>query len=174
LKYKYIDTPQLHEYAPYFKRYIYLVSNENILELLENQLNEAISLYNNLDNSKIDYRYSQDKWSVKEIILHILDTERIFTYRALRIARKDKTSLPGFEQDDYINNTNWDNYQFSSVLEECELLRKHTITFFNNMTDEMLKQSGISSNMNLAVLAIPFIIAGHERHHLNIINSRYL
>ena len=131
-------------------------------------------LIHGLDNSKIDYQYASGKWSIKEVIIHILDTERIFIYRALRISRKDKTPLAGFEQDDYIDNINWDNYPFFSVLEEYELVRKHTIIFFNNMTDEMLQQSGISSDMNLSVKAIPFIIAGHERHHLNIINSKYL
>ena len=174
MKYKNIDRPQNEEYASYFHLYINLVPEKSIIETLVNQLKEAISLYNGLDNSKIDYRYASRKWSIKEVIIHILDTERIFNYRALRIARKDKTPLAGFEQDDYINNINWDNYPFSSILEEYELVRKHTIIFFNNMTDEMLQQSGISSDLDLAVKAIPFIIAGHEKHHLNIIKSKYI
>ena len=174
MNYKIIEKPDKNEYAEYFQRYTKLVPDNNVVENLANQLNEAMSLYNGLDNSKIDYRYASGKWSIKEVIIHILDTERIFIYRALRIARKDKTPLSGFEQDDYINNINWENYPFSSVMEEYELVRKHTIIFFNNMTDEMLQQSGISSDLNLAVKIIPFIIAGHERHHLNIINSKYL
>ena len=174
MNYKIIEKPDKNEYAEYFQRYTKLVPDNNVVENLANQLNEAMSLYKSLEKTKIDYRYSMGKWSIKEVIIHILDTERIFSYRALRIARKDKTPLAGFEQDDYINNINWDNYPFSSVLEEYELVRKHTIIFFNNMTDEMLQQSGISSDMNLSVIAIPFIIAGHERHHLDIINSKYL
>ena len=174
MDYKRIEKPSKSEYGAYFQRYIDLVNEDSIIETLTNQLNEALSLYYSLEKSKIDYRYAEGKWSIKELIIHILDAERIFTYRALRIARKDKTPLVGFEQDDYINNINWDNYAFESVLEEYELVRKHTIIFFNNMTAEMFQQVGISSDLNLAVKAIPFIIAGHERHHLNIIKSRYL
>lgn len=174
MEYQIINKPNTDEYASYFQRYTGLIPNETVLQTLENQFKEAMIIYKGLDKSKIDYRYAEGKWSIKELIIHILDTERIFTYRALRIARKDKTPLVGFEQDDYINNINWDKYPFSSVLDEYDLVRKHTILFFNNMTQEMLEQTGISSEMKMAVSAIPFIIAGHERHHLNIINSRYL
>ena len=174
MNYKSIEKPDENEYAEYFQRYTELVPDNNVVENLANQLKEAMSIYKNLERAKIDYRYAVGKWSIKEVIIHILDTERIFTHRALRISRKDKTPLPGFEQDDYIEKTNWDNYPFDSVLEEYELVRKHTILFFNSLTEEMLQQSGISSGLNLAVRAIPFIIAGHERHHLNIINSKYL
>ena len=92
----------------------------------------------------------------------------------MRFVRKDKTPLPGFEQDDYISKTDWEKYPFLSVLEEYELVRKYTLKFFNNMTDDMLQQSGISSDLNLAVRAIPFIIAGHEKHHLKIIKEKYM
>jgi hypothetical protein len=171
---KIIAKPQTTEYAPYFKQYIDLVPEENIVESLENQLSEAVSFYESLDESKIEYRYASGKWSIKEVLIHILDTERIFNYRALRISRKDKTPLPGFEQDDYINNVNWEKVLFSSVLEEYKLIRKHTILFFNNMTEEMLQQSGISNDLNLSVRAIPFVIAGHEIHHLNVIKLKYM
>jgi DinB superfamily len=174
VNYQIIKKPNPTEYDPYFQRYTELVPEESVIKTLENQLNEALSIYKGLDNTKIDYRYADGKWSIKELIIHILDTERIFIYRALRIARKDKTPMAGFEQDDYIENLNWDNYPFSSVLNEYELIRKHTILFFNSMTAEMLEQTGISSDMKMAVSAIPFIIAGHERHHLNILKSRYL
>lgn len=174
MHYQTIQKPGADKYDSYFQRYTDLVPDETIIQTLDDQLNEAMSIYNGIENSKIDYRYAAGKWSVKELIIHILDTERIFVYRALRISRKDKTPMEGFEQDEYINNINWENYPFSSVLEEYELVRKHTILFFNNMTNEMLEQTGISSDMNMAVSAIPFILAGHERHHLNILKSRYL
>ena len=174
MKFQIIKKPNPNEYASYFQRYTELVPDGTVIQTLENQFNEAMIIYKGLDKSKIDYRYAEGKWSIKELIIHILDTERIFIYRALRIARKDKTPLAGFEQDDYIENINWDKYPFSSVLDEYELVRKHSILFFNSMTQEMLEQTGISSEMKMAVRAIPFILAGHERHHLNIINSRYL
>lgn len=174
MKYRRIEKPNPNDYAPYFQQYIDLILNENIIEFLENQLSDAVSFYDRLNESEIDYRYAPGKWSIKEVLIHIIDTERIFNYRALRFARKDKTPLPGFEQDDYINNTDWINYPIKSLIEEYELVRKHTIALFNNMTEEMYNQSGISNEMNLSVRAIPFIIAGHEGHHLKIINTKYL
>lgn len=174
MKYKIIEKPEKTDYVPYFQQYIDLVHDDNIIEFLENQLRLAVSFYDRLDEWKIDYRYAHGKWSIKEVILHILDTERIFNYRALRFARKDITPLPGFEQDDYIKNTDWTYYPIKSIIEEYELTRKYTIVLFNNMTEEMLQQSGISNELNLSVRAIPFIIAGHEIHHLNVIESKYM
>ena len=174
MKYQIINKPKPNEYAPYFQNYINSAPEENIVKSLEDQLSESVSYYDSLNESEFDFRYAPGKWSIKEVIIHILDTERIFNYRALRFARKDTTPLPGFEQDDYINSTDWINYSIKSIIEEYELVRKHTIVLFNNMTKEMLIQSGISSGMKLSVRAIPFIIAGHERHHLNVIKSKYL
>jgi len=174
MKYKIIKKPNPDEYATYFQRYTDLAIEENIVKTLEDQLCETVSYYDSLNESEFDFRYAPGKWSIKEVIIHVLDTERIFNYRALRFARKDNTPLPGFEQDDYINSTDWKNYPIKSVIEEYELVRKHTIVLFNNMTEEMLNQSGISSDMNLSVRVMPFIIAGHERHHLNVIKSKYL
>jgi hypothetical protein len=174
VKYQIINKPLLGEFAPYFQKYTDLVPNETVLQTLADQLNEAMLIYKGMEESKINYRYAEGKWSIKELIIHILDTERIFVYRALRIARKDQTPLPGFEQDDYINHTNWEHYLFESVVNEYEIVRKHTLLFFNHMTEEMLQQTGISSENKLSVRAIPFILAGHERHHLNKIKSRYL
>lgn len=174
MRYQIIQKPNSNEYAPYFKSYIDLVHGNNVIQSLANQMELALSMYGGLDISKINYRYTQKKWSTKEVLLHIIDTERIFTYRALRIARKDKTPLPGFEQDDYINKTNWDKYAFSSLIEEYKLVRKHTILLFNNMSKDMLRQSGISNEMKLTTRAIAFIIAGHETHHLNILKTKYL
>ena len=139
MSHKIITGPNPDEYAPYFQTYIDLVESKNVIQLLEDQLNEALSIYKVLDPSKIDYRYAEGKWNIKEVLLHILDTERIFCYRALRIARKDQTPLPGFEQDDYIKNTEWNEYPFSFLIEEYQLVRKHTILFFNNMSKEMLE-----------------------------------
>ena len=174
MKYQIINKPNPNEYAPYFQNYTELAPEENIISSLEDQLMETVSFYDSLNESEFDFCYAPGKWSIKEVIMHVLDTERIFNYRALRFARKDDTPLPGFEQDDYINNTDWTNYSIKSIIEEYELVRKHSIVLFNNMTTEMLEQSGISDGMNLSVRAIPFILAGHERHHLNVINSKYL
>jgi len=174
MKYQIINKPNPNEYAHYFQNYIDVAPVENIVKSLEDQLCESVSYYDSLNESEFDFRYAPGKWSIKEVIVHILDTERIFNYRALRFARKDNTPLPGFEQDDYIKNTDWINYSIKSIIEEYELVRKHTIVLFNNMTEEMLNQTGISNDMNLSVRAIPFIITGHERHHLNVIKSKYL
>ena len=174
MKYQNIEKPKPDEYAPYFQNYIDSASEENIVKSLEDQLCESVSYFDNLNESEFDYRYAPGKWSIKEVIVHVLDTERIFNYRALRFSRKDTTPLPGFEQDEYIKNTDWKYYPIKSIIEEYELVRKHSIVLFNNMTEEMLNQSGMANGMSLSVRAIPFIIAGHERHHLNVIKSKYL
>ena len=121
-----------------------------------------------------DLRYEPGKWSLKEVFIHIMDTERIFAYRALRFARHDQTPLPGFEQDDYIPYLEVSNRSGHSIIEEYESTRRATLSMFKNFSADMMLYNGTASGNSLTPLAIGFIIAGHEIHHLDIVKERYL
>lgn len=157
----------------FFDRYINAVENIPIVEALEkygaftNEYNIEIL---NLLGEKV---YAPGKWTIKNIIQHVIDTERIMSYRALRFARKDSTPLPGFDEDYFAMNTKADNRTLNDLLEEFNIVRKSSIALFKSFNDEMLKQTGISFNKAISVLALGFTIAGHQIHHLNIIRKNY-
>lgn len=123
---------------------------------------------------KQNYRYAEGKWTPKDILLHLVDAERIFAYRALRIARNDKTALPGFEENDYVIEAKAEERSMSSLLEEYSEVRKATISLFLNFGEEVLKRLGEASNCSVSVRAIGYIILGHEKHHVDVIFERYL
>jgi len=173
MKHKQIEKPQAGEYAPYFQHYLDSAPNDNVLEYLENQMSNTLSLLSTIDDTQGLYSYAEGKWSIKELLGHVIDTERIFCYRALRFARKDKTPLPGFDQDDYVKNANFNDQSLNRLKTDYELVRKNTVNLFNGFTDEMLVQSGISNNVKLTVRSIPYILAGHEAHHIKILHERY-
>ena len=162
------------EYNPYYKSYIDLATNENIVESLKQNLDLVVAFYSNIPKDKLDYVYAVGKWTIKDILLHIIDTERIFTYRALRIARKDRTPLPGFEQDDYVISANVNSRTLESILEEYKSVRQASIALFSSFDSESLKQIGEASGSPISVRAIGYIITGHENHHNQVIKERYL
>lgn len=166
--------PQATDFSPYFKRYIDLVPDGDLVQLLIQAKADTTALLQTLPPDKWDFRYAEDKWSIREMLLHVIDTERIFTYRALRIARNDKTPLPGFEQDDYVPFSNATNRSWSSLISEYIAVREATIELFKNFTPEMWQHTGIASNNNVTTLALGYITAGHERHHLNVLKDKYL
>lgn len=166
--------PQPGDAAPYFQKYIDLVPGGDIVQLLQEAKMDMIALLQALPPEKWDFRYAEGKWSVREMILHMIDTERIFTYRALRIARNDQTPLPGFEQDDYIPFSNATNRSWNSLISEYVAVREATIQLFKNFTPEMWQHTGTASNNTISVLALAYVTCGHERHHLNVLNDKYL
>lgn len=166
--------PQTGDFAPNFHTYIDLVPEGDIVTLLTQAKTKVIALLQALPPEKWDFRYAEGKWSVREMLLHIIDTERIFTYRALRIARNDQTPLPGFEQDDYVPFSNANNRSWNSLIAEYEAVREATIQLFKNFTPEMWQHTGTSSNKHISVLALAYVTAGHEIHHLNVLNNKYL
>ena len=123
---------------------------------------------------KHEFQYALEKWTIKDIILHLIDAERIFTYRALRIARNDKTELPGFEENDYVVTANANNREYESLLAEYETVRNASISLFETFTSEDLFRLGTASNNSVSVRAIGYILLGHELHHKNVILERYL
>lgn len=146
----------------------------NMIEELEICLHDFIRFVQNIPMDKFDFRYEEGKWTIKEIIQHIIDTERIFGYRALRISRNDKTPLPGFEENDYAANTDANSRGLQGLLTELALVRESTLALFKSFSEEQLKRMGIVSNNEISVRAIGFILIGHQKHHQKVFQERYL
>ncbi len=168
------SRPESGEYAPYYEKYIQLVSGDNSVLAVQKSLDETQGLLSQIDEEKSLFRYAEGKWSIKEIVGHLIDTERIFGFRALCFARNDKNVIAGMEQDDYVRNANFDNVRFAKLAEEFRLVRGATIAMFQNFTADAWLRSGIASDNLVTVRALAFMIAGHEIHHLNILKERYL
>ena len=156
---------QPNEFAPYYENYIKLVPEQDIIKGLIIQKEEMLHFFKSVPVFKHEFRYAEGKWTVKDIILHLIDAERIFAYRALRIARNDKTALPGFEENDYVITANANNIEYESLLAEYESVRNATISLFETFTSEDLLRLGTASNNSVSVRAIGYILLGHELHH---------
>jgi len=168
-----LKRPADHDDLP-FTNYIRKVPGVDFMAVLRENLIATPTMLNKWSQDEWNFRYEVGKWSLKEVILHIIDTERIFAYRALRFARHDQTPLQGFEQDDYIPYLEADNRSARSIVEEYKTTRTATISMFKSFSDEMMLYNGIAGGNNLNALAVGFIIAGHEIHHIDIINEHYL
>jgi hypothetical protein len=168
-----ISPPEPNEYAPYYGRYITLVSEANNLASLEAQRLETTALLSAHNESDGDFRYAPGKWSVKELCGHLSDTERIFAYRALRIARADRTPLEGFEQDDYVRNGPFDRCRLADLVEDLARVRQATLSLFRRLDEAAWSRRGVANNHEVSVRAIAYIIAGHELHHRRILEERY-
>lgn len=163
------------EHHPNYGHYIGLVpKDQTLIQALHSGKEETIQFFESLDATKENFRYAEGKWTPKEILLHLIDAERVFAYRALRFARKDDTPLTGFEQDDYIRPSKAYGRSIASLLSEYKSVRAASITLFDTMDEEMLKSTGVASNTALSARAAGFIIAGHDRSHIAIIKDRYL
>jgi uncharacterized damage-inducible protein DinB len=164
------------EYAPYFEQYIQLVSIEDlsIIENLESSQKESEKLLRNLPKEKHGYSYAEGKWTLKEMIQHIIDTERVFCYRALCFARNDKTLLPGFDQDIFVENDNANDRNYYDLLDEMDTLRKSTTQLYKSFSNEALLRIGVASGNKMSVRALGYLFSGHQIHHLNIVKERYL
>jgi DinB superfamily len=166
--------PTDDEYLPYYGRYIQRVPDGDVLSTLSRQIGETLALLRGLPESVASYRYAPDKWSVNELVGHVIDTERIFSYRALRFARADITPLAGYEQDDYVRNSTFNSYPLSELASELELVRQSTVYLFRHIDDEAWARRGIANDAEVSVRALAYIIAGHELHHREILLTRYL
>lgn len=166
--------PEAHECADYFKKYTHLVEGVNPIEAIEQEAVETVALLRSLTADQWMHRYAEGKWTIKEVILHLSDTERIMTYRALRIARNDQTPLPGFEQDDYMPYCEANTRTPDSLIREFQAVRAASIELFKNFSADMWGRVGTASNNPVSTLALAFIVAGHELHHMKIVRERYL
>ena len=169
-----ITKPTSEEYAPFYENYISKVNNNDLIDALEKGKTEAIKFINSIPENKLDYCYQEGKWSIREIIVHLMDVERIFTYRALRFSRNDRTALAGFDEEEYVPESNASARSLQSLISEYNALRGSTIEFFKNITPEMSLRTGIANGKEISVRALGFIIPGHEIHHMNVIKERYL
>jgi hypothetical protein len=169
-----MTKPDSTEYAPYFEKYISLAPEGEIVVTLGKQIESTLSLIRGLSAAQGDHRYAPDKWSVKEAIGHLIDTERIFAYRALRFARNDATPLPGFDENLFVASAGFGSRSLADLAEEFEHTRNSNVYLFKNLDGEASLRRGVSNDNELSVRAIAYIIAGHELHHVGILRTRYL
>ena len=169
-----IGRPEETEYLAYYGKYVSLVPDNNILEVLSEQLGATLALLRSVPETRAGFRYAAGKWSVKELVGHMIDTERIFAYRALRFARNDRTPLPGYEQDDYIRNASFDACALADLAAEFESVRRSTLFLFKHLDAKAWMRKGVASEAEVSVRALAYIIAGHELHHRGILRDRYL
>jgi hypothetical protein len=169
-----ISKPDESEHAPYYGRYVSLVPDGDILGTLAGQIGVTLVELRKITGENSLRRYEPGKWSVREVVGHMIDTERIFAYRALRFARNDRTNLPGFEQDDYIPAANFDQRPWEDLLDEFYAVRRSNLAFFRGLAEEAWMRRGVANNNEMSVRAAAYIIAGHERHHLGVIRDKYL
>jgi uncharacterized damage-inducible protein DinB len=166
--------PKADEYAEYYEKYVALIPGTDILGTLEGQRLVMSQLLGARSEREGNFRYAPDKWTVKEVIGHIVDAERIFAYRALRFARGDQTPLPGFEQDGYVKNGGFAERTLGDLAAEYEEVRGATTSLLNGLDDAAWQRRGVASNNEVTVRALAYIIAGHELHHRRILEEKYL
>jgi uncharacterized damage-inducible protein DinB len=166
--------PQTGEYAEYYGKYIALVTSTDIIGALEGQRLGTSQLLGARSEREGNFRYAPDKWSVKEVIGHLADSERIFAYRALRIARGDQTPLSGFEQDDYVKHGGFSERPLADLAEEFAEVRGATIALLNGLDEAAWQRRGVANQNEITVRALAYIIAGHELHHRRILEEKYL
>ncbi len=169
-----VDRPGENEYAPFYAGYIQRVPDGDVFEILTNQIDTPRVLLAKLSTGQADFRPDPTEWSIKEVVGHINDAERIFAYRALRISRGDQTPLPGFEQDDYVRAANFGERTLPDLLEEFELLRRANLLAFNRLSNEASQRQGTASGSGVSVRALIYIMAGHVECHLESLRKDYL
>ena len=166
---------QSNEYAGYYAPYVQSVSNEyTLIEELEISVHRLIKFVQNIPLDKFDYRYEEGKWTIKDILQHLIDAERIFAYRALRFSRNDQTQLASFDENEYVIEANANRRSIQDLLTELAIVRQSTLSLFRSFSQEELLRNGIASNNPMSVRALGFVIIGHQNHHQRIFEERYL
>lgn len=163
-----------HNFADYFKYYIDLVEDKEILEVLEQNNTEFKELFDFLTENQGNYCYAEGKWSIKELLVHLTDAERIFCYRALSFSRNHKGDLPGFDHDEFAQNSDANNRSLCDIAKDFESVRKSTLNLFKSFTPKMLERGGTASKNPLTVATIGYLIVGHAKHHLKVLEEKYL
>jgi hypothetical protein len=169
-----IAAPDPSEYAPYYGKYITLVGGLDVVAALEDQPRETLALLSTLSEEHGDYRYAPGKWTIKEMLGHVIDAERVFSYRALRFARNDGTPLASFEQDDYVRSGNFGDCRLADLIEEFVCVRRATVWLFRQLSLEAWMRRGVASGNPVSVRAVAYIIAGHELHHRTVLREKYI
>ena len=168
-----MNRPEETEYAPHYQSYVEQVSESDIMAVLRGELDDLDVLLGRVPAEKETYAYAEGKWTVREIIGHLIDGERVFGYRALCIARGEKQNLPGFDQNEYMLSAPYDRIDLEDLLSELRLVRLSNIAMLRNLNDEAWLRTGIANDSPVSVRALAFIMAGHARHHMGVLSQRY-
>jgi len=167
-----MKRPQPEEYSSFYQKYIDTVVDD-VLSEASDQLESFPEYLRTVPQDKVDFAYAEGKWTIKELLGHVIDTERIMAYRLLRFARNDSTGLAGFDENNYVANAHFGNREFNDMIEEFEAVRKANLFLFRSLTEDDLQRKGEANNASLSVRALLFITAGHVKHHQKVIEKRY-
>ena len=166
--------PEASEYAPYYERYVSLVPDGDVVETLARQNEEVLALFGGITEERAGFRYEPGKWSIKEVVGHVIDTERVFAYRALAIARGDRAALPGMDQEEYMAGSDFDARTLADLAEEFSHLRRANVLMLRGLPPGAWSRRGVASGNEVTVRALAYIIAGHVAHHVQVLRTRYL
>ena len=166
--------PSANDYAPYYETYIRLVPDGDVAEMLAQQIDESLASYRAISEEQAHFRYAPGKWTIKQVLGHVMDAERVFAYRALAIARGDTTPLPSFDQDGLHRRRHFDERPWTGLIDELKTVRAASIALFRHLSDAVQDRRGTASDNPVTPRALGFMIAGHERHHLSLLKTRYL
>lgn len=169
-----LPRPTTDEHAPYYGLYVRQVPDGDVLEILAREVGRTVALLEPLDETQAAYRYAPGKWSVKEVLGHVIDVERVFAQRALHFARKDAAPLPSLEQDEWVEAGYFDRRTIASLLEEFSAVRRANLAMFRGFDPGAWANRGVASGVEFTARSIPYIIAGHELHHRKVLEARYL
>jgi len=169
-----IPRPAATEYAPFHAAYVQAVPDGDVLSFLERQGRETVALLRGVSEKQSQHRYAPGKWSIREVVGHMNDAERVFTYRALSFARSDTTPLPGFDENAWGASSNADRRTLAELVEDFAAVRAATLTLFRGLSDNEIGRAGTASGHRVTVAALAYVVAGHEKHHLKILKERYL
>src|SRR5258707_9718190 len=168
-----IARTQPGEYSPYYDRYLSLVADNDILSTLDEQRRQTLLVLSGRSEADGDFRYAPDKWTAKEVLGHVCDTERVFAYRAMRIARGDRTPMEGFEQDDYVKNGPFARAPLAEVIDDYIAVKRATLTLLRNLEESAWTRCGVANKNEVSVRALAYMMAGHELHHRRILEEKY-
>lgn len=169
-----ISKPEPGEYSEFNATYVNLIGDQDVLNLLVESKKNTHMMFSNIPVHKEEYAYEEGKWTIKEVVSHMIDTERIFAYRLLAISRGEKQPLPGFEQDDYVKSSFANRRVLDELADEFRTVRETTLYLVQNLNEEQLKTMGTASNHPISARALVYMIAGHEQHHIRVLKERYL
>jgi hypothetical protein len=169
-----VARPTPEEYAPYYEQYVAAAGDGDPMRVLAEQERELSAMLGGLSSEASAFRYAPDKWSIREVLGHVIDAERVFAYRALRFGRADETPLPGFDQNDWARATNAGERSLDDLLAEFRALRAATVAMFRGFPDEAFSRGGVASDNRVTVRALLYIMIGHAAHHIGILRDRYL
>ena len=169
-----VTRPEANEYASYYEKYISLVPDADVVETLARQNEEVLALLGGIPEERAGFRYEAGKWSIKEVVGHVIDAERVFAYRATAIARGDRQPLPGMDQEEYMAGSDFDARTLADLAEEFKHVRRANVLMLRGLPVEAWSRRGVASDNEVTVRALAYIIAGHEAHHVQVLRTRYL